>query len=82
MSEYFESWQPTVGRRVRVRLNPECQHFAEGQTSFDGRTGTVIGVLDQGHGDPAHRFRVSLDGDTWGYWVLAAVELEPVEGLG
>jgi len=42
----------------------------------------VIAVLEQGHRDPAHRYRVVLDGDVWSYWVLAALELEAIEGLG
>lgn len=78
--EYFEPWQPDVGQRVRIRLNPECRHFADEHVAFDGRTGTIIGVLDRGHRDAAHRFRVSLDGDAWSYWVLAAAELEPMDG--
>lgn len=78
-AEYFEPWQPREGQRVRVRLNPECRHFEDPQASFEGRLGTVIAVLERGHRDPAHRYRVVLDGDVWSYWVLAAVELEPVE---
>jgi hypothetical protein len=81
-SEYYEPWSPEVGQRVRVRLNPECRHFENNQSDFEGRTGTVIAVLERGHRDPAHRYRVVLDGDVWSYWVLAAVELEAVEGLG
>ncbi|MFN0070338.1 MAG: hypothetical protein ACKVVP_02465 [Chloroflexota bacterium] len=81
-SDYFEPWHPEEGQRVRVRLNPECRHFEDNQTSFEGRVGTVIAVLERGNRDPAHRYRVVLDGDVWSYWVLAAVELELIDGLG
>jgi hypothetical protein len=80
--DFYEPWLPQVGQRVRVRLNPECRHFENNQTDFEGRVGTVIAVLERGHRDPAHRYRIVLDGDVWSYWVLAAVELEAIEGLG
>jgi hypothetical protein len=82
MPDFYEPWAPDVGQRVRVHLNPECRHFDGNQSTFEGRVGTVTGVLEQGNAEPAHRFRVTLDGDSWSYWVLAAVELEPIEGLG
>lgn len=88
----WEPWEPTVGRRVRIRLSGECDHRPPW---LDGLTGWVFHVLAIGEpayysnpdgSDPipldvgAHRFGVVPEHpeNTMGAFCwLAAIELEP-----
>lgn len=86
--EVWEPWQPEIGRRVQVRLSPECRwsHLV----APPGSMATVVDVLrsreDGGHsyaieyedrsiGEP-ERYCVGehVCADDW----LAAIEMEPV----
>lgn len=82
MSDAHEPWAPTVGCRVRVRVNPECP-FASRGARFNGHIGTVEQIVDwytDGHCyyvrfDDPEVDRLQRIGVR-----IAADELEPVDG--
>jgi hypothetical protein len=72
MNDFWEPWQPVIGDRVRVRINPECpycqENLPEAQRTFvygeprDGRAGTVEEIRDNGPAAmPGHRYFIRWD---------------------
>lgn len=88
-SEYWEPWQPTLGDRVRVQLNQECEFWAHKPESWDdGGIGIVTRIvpLDRNAG---HGYEVTFE-KPWPFdpadpdhqvvsSPYAAAELEPID---
>jgi hypothetical protein len=74
-------YQPKVGDRVRVRVNPECEYARRDGPSLDGATGTVVEYVPDPLAPAEHYWRVrvdppSLNHPRTGGWRCAPTELE------